>query len=344
VYGAGDLNGDGADDLLVVREGSLRFWFGSARQQLTELAVSDATVIVTDERMPRSLAGTEPVIGDFDGDGLADVLWAAFDDTGADNGQIWFGTRRTGEFAGAPAWGTAHPRGAHWTIGDFDGDTGADVFWYHEGDGAMALHLVEGGRDGLQVTAFADRVRPEMRVVSGDFDGNGLSDLVLYDDVSGLAAEWFFDAGAAIDGRLVAPGAGFRLNAGDFDGDGRDDLIWHGPAAGVDAFWYGTSDRSFRAAPAPRVGRSTVPVVADLDGDGRDDLLWWDGGPEPDTVWLSRNDGPYPVTVEVGPVSQLTMPDFDGDGAADLLFTGVHDAYTGPTAWALWWFAGNPPG
>lgn len=342
VYGSGDFNGDGADDLLLLRNGALWFWYGGRSQSPTVVALSAVRVLRSGE-MQRSLAGTEPVIGDFDGDGRSDVLWAAAAG-GADNGQIWFGTSTVGEFVGAPAAWTAHDPAAYWTVGDYDGDGGDDVLWYEEATGALLLQLLDGAQKGVQARSYPDRLTARLRLLAGDYDGNGTTDVLYYDARSGHASAWFFQSGGAITGRDLDHGAGYRPVVGDFDGDRRADVLWHGPGAPVDAYWFGQPEGAFRGAPVQGGEGAWFPVAGDFDGDGRDDVLWWDAGPEADVLALSRPGAPYGIAVSVGPVSQLTLLDFDGDGAVDPLFNGVYDADNRATSWALWWFSSQPRG
>ncbi len=343
VYGSGDLNGDGADDLLLLRNGALWFWYGSPTQTPTVVALS-AVRVVRAGTMQQALAGAEPVIGDFDGDGIDDVLWASTAGSPVDNGQIWYGTKTIGEFRGAPAAGTTHDGSAYWTVGDFDADGGDDVVWYNERTGDLLLQLLDGGAQGVQVRAYPDRLAPGLRLLHGDFDGNRATDLLYYDARSGRGAVWFFEAGGAIRGREIEPGAGYRPAAGDFDGDGRIDVMWYGPLEQLDAYWFGTADRQFRGAPMASQGGTWYPLVADFDGDHRDDVFWWDAGPQPDVLALTRPGGAYPIAQSLGAVSQIVLPDFDGDGAADVLFTGVYDADNHPTTWSVWWFTSHPVG
>lgn len=339
VYGHGDFNGDGADDLLLLRNGALWFSYGSTSQVPTVVAMSAVRVMRAGE-MQRAIAGTEPVIGDFDGDGRDDVLWATATGAAVDNGQIWFGTAEIGAFRGAPAAWTQHDPSAFWSVGDFDGDGGDDVLWYRESTGELLLQLLDGDQQGLQARPFPDRLTARLRVLPGDFDGNGTTDVLYYDPRTGHASAWFFLAGGAIVGRDLDHGAGYRPVVGDFDGDGRDDVLWHGPGALVDAYWFGAPEGAFRGAPLEVGEGSWFPVAADFDGDGRDDVLWWDGGPGPDVLTLTRTGGGYGIGVEIGAVSQITLADVDGDGAADPLFSGVYDAENRPTTWALWWLSG----
>jgi hypothetical protein len=76
---------------------------------------------------PRSLAtGTEPLVGDFDGDGRRDILWYG---AGAAADLVWYGAAN-GRFAPAAATvrGSYRP-----LVADFGGDGPDDVLWWAPG-------------------------------------------------------------------------------------------------------------------------------------------------------------------------------------------------------------------
>ncbi len=76
---------------------------------------------------PRTINGTyRPLVGDFDGDGVDDLLWYA---AGRAADSYWYGNSN-GSFTNVATTinGTYGP-----LIGDLDGNGGADVFWYAGG-------------------------------------------------------------------------------------------------------------------------------------------------------------------------------------------------------------------
>jgi hypothetical protein len=112
---------------------------------------------------------------------------------------------------------------------DFDNDGRTDLFLYNGSVGdqnAGRWFRVFTGPDGsFTYEAGAVRWASSWRVTAGDFDGDGRSDVFLYDPASGV---WFvvqFTGGgnATYTAGLWAPN--WTITAADFNGDGRTDLF-----------------------------------------------------------------------------------------------------------------------
>ena len=120
VAGTGDFNGDGIDDILWrnTSTGALSDWLGNANGGFTNNDANAAGWAPTNW----SIAA----VGDFNGDGRADILWRS--DTGAISD--WLGTSSggfTNNDANAAGWA---PTSWHIAaIGDFNGDATDDILW-----------------------------------------------------------------------------------------------------------------------------------------------------------------------------------------------------------------------
>ena len=125
---------------------------------------------------------------------------------------------------------------------------------------------------------------PDSIPVIGDFDGDGLDDLGLYDPVSGAWSAWRTDGQLLF--RDVSWGyPGVRPFAADVNGDGFAELCVYDPARGE---WH------IRGALSPLIprrivnwgyGNSTV-FVGDFDGSRQADLAVWD---RHENKWYVRN-------------------------------------------------------
>ena len=133
-----------------------------------------------------------------------------------------------------------------------------------------------------------------LRVISGDFDGDGRSDIMSVASNGQLRA-WPSTGDMSADSRLFASGTGRlvgsgwtsadvpRMFTGDFNGDGRTDLIGQ-MASGQLRLWPSTGDlsadsRLFTTATSRIVGGgwtlTNVPriITGDFNGDGRTDVI-----------------------------------------------------------------------
>ncbi|MFD3483893.1 FG-GAP-like repeat-containing protein [Streptomyces sp. NPDC058665] len=182
---AGDFNGDGRDDIGVWYRytDSTKLWtFTSDSAGKFNSPFSSWTTTTW------ALSRTKFTTGDFNGDGRDDL--GALYDYDNDSVKLW-------TFLASPSGGFAHPVEA-WSStaygdwartelfsGDFNGD-GRDDFatWYDFTDGHDIVHAFAGAANGTVKSptvlweAAADRFwRTEMKIMAGDYDGDGQDDL-----------------------------------------------------------------------------------------------------------------------------------------------------------------------
>jgi len=182
---AADFNGDGFSDLLWVLDGSCPplLWLGNGDGTFNAAGQSQSAAFA-------AVAGYQPYLGDFNGDGKMDILWDQYDPYGRSTGQriLWL-SAGDGTFYVYP-----NPGGLNGTlagyiavVADFNGDgiadvlwsqsdgnglsTGARVLWQSNGNGNFSVFPNFGGQDGTLV-GYVPYV--------GDFNGDGKAD-VLWD-------------------------------------------------------------------------------------------------------------------------------------------------------------------
>ncbi len=334
VSAAGDVNGDGYDDVLTeacisddacstAGDSSYAYLvLGSARPR--SAALEDEVVYRADGSASDAYGTSELSVsaaGDVDGDGLDDVIigaygssagWLVLGSASPESGSVRDHVAWTGETA--DDWAGYAVDGA----GDVDGDGLDDVaIVAARAGGTGAVYVVPGsGEPQSESLTLASRSwwgavdldnQPRSVAGVGDVDGDGLDDVLIGapyangTDGSRNAGAAYLELGrvlsassalsaadAVYDGTGVAQTAGAVAGAGDVDGDGHADLV----ISGSGSYYDGPGPQAFLVLGGPTPTSSglslasaqytgsgclqpgcTVAGAGDVDGDGFDDLL-----------------------------------------------------------------------
>ena len=243
VVGARDFNGDGKADLLWHdTSGNVYMWF------MNGLAMSSSATV---GNVPNiwSIKGT----GDMNGDGKGDILWQ---DSSGDLA-IWF--MNAGTVSSSASIGTVAPS-TNWTI---LGDTTGGILWQNTATGALAVWKV----NNTTVTSSALGSVSSNWVVQGigDFNDDGIPDILFRDSTSGTVAIWFLNSSGAVGSSAsvaaVSPAAGWTiLQTGDFNGDGKSDILWTDGSGNL-AIWFMNSATISSSSGIGNTGGWTVQTM-----------------------------------------------------------------------------------
>ena len=327
---AGDVDGDGAEDLFV-STGS-----GATAARLYHVQGGFVRDITTRSGISLPQGAAYAIFADYDNDGWLDLFAIG----GEGRGHL---LRNRGD-------GTFEETTAKAGIGDVKGAHGA-AFFDLDHDGDLDLVLLGGARrmvyrnnlDGTFTDATAtfglggtDDVRD---AGFADFDGDGRIDVVVAN--AGGADALYLNRGAArfsdatAASGISSSGSG-AIAVGDYDNDGRLDIFVAGTKGGDPALWHndGTAHftRDTRSEPPLRALRATdarVATFVDYDNDGWLDLVVGGGaaGGELPNAFLFRNDrtGRFldrstliPAPARTAGAAALAVTDADGDGDEDL--------------------------
>ncbi len=256
----GDLNGDGQADLVFQGLGQLWSWtmHGLTLGGAAYLGMAAPTL---------QLKG----VGDFDGDGLTDLL---LQDSGTGMVQLW--TVQGGVVTGMHSLGTPGMDYDLRASGDLDHDGRTELLFDSDATGGLVYWQLNAGVRSAQGN-MARPAEPFHLLIAGDFDGDGRTDLLFRNAVTNEVIDW--QAQDLTHGSMLATfgtlDAAWQLRgSGDLDLDGRPDLLWRNASTGELRVWH-------MGGAQPQVGNLDNPgpwwdlkAVGDVDGDGRTDLVF----------------------------------------------------------------------
>lgn len=181
----------------------------------------------------------------------------------------------------------------------------------------------------------------------GDFNSNGVEDIVWRNSETGELAIWYLNADGSVGEAGVLdfnPGAAWKLGGvGDFSADGKNDLFFY-TEAGQTAVWHfnGTTRYSpvLTEFGTEFGGNWRVEGVADFNNDGFADVLWQQGDTQELAIWFMQGATSQGATVLADGVPAnweiVGTGDFNGDDRADVLW---RESVTGKLA--SWNFDGT---
>jgi hypothetical protein len=333
---AGDVNGDGKLDLIVLDNPGNSFT--RSPLEISVLLGNGDGTFQNEKRITTGLDSGAPgdlALGDFNGDGKLDLAvsipgTSVISSPKVNDVLAIFTGNGDGTFA-APKLITLDTAGgeSHLLAADLNGDGKLDLI--------SGQHVYLGNGDGtFQVKPFAGN---DGSVAVGNFEGNGSIDVIstypFFDNTDVTLyhgrGDGTFQSLSTVTLPIFSQPNGFgsiiTSAVADLNGDGKPDLVVSGDGAAVllnTGGKFGTPDI------LPLDNSAVSVAIGDANGDGKPDILVGSG---PDTVAvLGNGDGTFQtplldpdlnITIGGGNVYQVrTVADINGDGIPDVVRLG----------------------
>jgi hypothetical protein len=211
-------------------------------------------------------------------------------------------------------------------VGDFNGDGKLDlaVAEINFPNGLVAVSAGNGDGTFQRAVSSPLGISGGTNVMlSGDFNGDGKTDLLLLDTYSGGIETLLGNGDNSFQTPVDTPSlAATALGVGDLNADGKSDLVAvANQASGLSVVIYlSNGDGTFSQGSSYGIGSGGV-TVCDVNHDGLLDLVAT-GSSSQLLVFLGKGDGTFGTPIQ-GPTVEFTQVpvglDFDGDGSLDLV-------------------------
>ncbi len=341
----GDWNKDGLTDLMFQDRSyfGVNRWFlnkgGMQFEKIENLIVFPEEFVAVENTNPRSYTVGEPFVGDFNGDGLPDIMFKH------GKGQnIWY--RNVTEF-GDPDTATddqlafslqrANPidpsllfyrRSDNTPIhyiplfGDWNADGATDVAWRGTHDnmtGPMLIFLNSGDMSFEQMPSVSHSlIKGEHDVFAVDFNGDGATDFLAKKPYTGENG-WFTNDGRAHFSVTMRPLSKSEMNDdnptsvfGDWNGDGVQDFMSYWRSDRGHTYWFRhfgdfKFGKTFDRMPRWQTDVYSNSYSGDWNGDGTDDIVYIDTNRSRlYGAWQPRPDVVTKITNGLGEVTKIS--------------------------------------
>jgi hypothetical protein len=276
---------------------------------------------------------------DFNGDGNTDLLFTNNTTNGV---AVWL---MSGAQVTANAQVGTLAAGWHYAAyGDFNADGKTDLLMLNDTTHDVAIWEMNG------TTVVANQTIGTINAAggwhfadTGDFNGDGKTDLLFVNNTTNGVAVW------QIDGKQVTANpqvgimaAGWHYAAtGDFNGDGKTDLLMLNDTTHDVAIW---QMNGTQVTANPQIGTINAAAgwhfadTGDFNGDGKTDLLMLNDTTHGVAIW-QMNGPQVTANPQIGTINAAAgwhfadTGDFNGDGKTDLLF--LNDTTHGVAIWQM---------
>ncbi|MEI6209609.1 MAG: FG-GAP-like repeat-containing protein [Desulfuromonadales bacterium] len=215
--------------------------------------------------------------GDFDGDGIRDLVW-----WNSSTGQVYIMLMSSPTAVKSAAIAYTEPN-TSWRIvaaGDINGDARSDLIWWNSSTGQVYAMLMNGTSTTGGAIIYTEPNTAWKIVSAADFDANGSVELLWWNSSTGQTALGRTNGTSASSAGIIwtEPNTNWRIaGAGDLDGDGKADIIWHNRSTGQ-VYGMQTNGSSVTNGAMMYTEANTnwqIVSVGNYNGDNKADLLWW---------------------------------------------------------------------
>lgn len=233
----GDFNGDGRDDVASFAQ-------YSSHKVFVSLSTGTSLAAKTLWKPEFALGTEEAAVGDFNGDGKADLISL----THNDKRQLHVALSTGASFSANELWFTLKTaQDGIQVVGDFDGDTKDDVATIQKVTGEVFVSTSTGKRFRVQNQWSLNALLGAEQIVVGDFNGDKRADLGFSTSTGevkvSLSSGTSFAASQTWHSDLAKSAK--QLAASDFNQDGKDDIVSYQATAEGGIYVAFASDNQF---------------------------------------------------------------------------------------------------
>ncbi len=223
-------------------------------------------------------------------------------------------------------------------FGDFNGDGITDLVLYDYETGNNKWFLNNGDFTYVVKTnpILPSNIKQGMGLLFGDWNADGISDVMWYDKDEG-DNNWFINDGNAdfdsfslnpIEKNLLENGT--SLHFGDWNGDGINDLLWYNKTTGNNKWFINQNDFVFTqnttSIPNNQIIGGDGLFTGDWNLDGMTDVMWYDEASGLNNWYLKSYDQTislvinpiYPDEIKGG--EGILFADWNGDDISDVVW------------------------
>jgi hypothetical protein len=238
-----------------------------------------------------------PVKGDFNSDGISDLLWRNF--ANGENG-YWFmnDAQDGGSFAPTEKVAIVTQENPNWAISgtaDFNGNGTEDILWRNFETGRNGIWLMNGTQRNA-IRNLEAQSNPSWYIAgTGDANGDGIPDLYWRNSSTGSNGLWYlnqdFETVAKVSLQTQDSLDWEMVAVDDMNEDNVPDLIWRNQTSGQNGVWLMGGDVGQEVTEVLTLDEELNPNweirgTGDYNRDGNADLVWRNLANGNNGVWL----------------------------------------------------------